>query len=247
MQTFFDFKFAWEILPALLEASLKTIGITLVAFCIALVLGLVLAVLRRSHARFFSWPATMVIEFIRSTPLLIQLYFLYYVMPEFGLTLTALTAGTIGIALHYSCYVAEVYRAGLDGLPRGQWEASKALSIAPLQAYRRIIMPQAIRPIIPALGNYLVAMFKDTPILSAITVVELMLQAKNIGSQSFRYLEPITMAGLFFLLISITVALLVRRLEGALQMPTYKPEKNKPKENGPTENQSQQNLVKENT
>jgi len=240
MQTFFDFHFAWQILPALLQASLKTIGITLVAFGIALVVGLLLAVLRRSHARFLSWPATTLIEFIRSTPLLIQLYFLYYVMPEFGLTLSALAAGTIGIALHYSCYVAEVYRAGLDGLPRGQWEASKALSIAPWQAYRRIILPQAIRPVIPMLGNYLVAMFKDTPILSAITVVELMLQAKNIGSQSFRYLEPITMAGLFFLLISITVALLVRRLEGALKMPTYKP-----KENQFIDNQPPQNLAKE--
>ncbi|MEO8599775.1 MAG: ABC transporter permease subunit, partial [bacterium] len=128
-------------------------------------------------------------------------------------------AGTIGIALHYSCYVAEVYRAGLNAVPRGQWEAAKALSLSPRHAYSDIVLPQAIRPIVPALGNYLIAMFKDTPVLSAITVVELMLQAKNIGSQSFRYVEPITMAGLFFLIISIVVALLVRKLETHLRMP----------------------------
>ncbi|NMM37540.1 MAG: ectoine/hydroxyectoine ABC transporter permease subunit EhuD [Glaciimonas sp.] len=218
-RTLFDWQFAAQILPDLLRASLYTIGITFVAFAIALVFGLLLAVMRRAQLRWLSWPAAAVIEFIRSTPLLIQLYFLFYVMPEYGLTLSALAAGTIGIALHYSCYVAEVYRAGLNGVPRGQWEAAKALSLSPLNAYRSIVLPQAIRPIVPALGNYLIAMFKDTPVLSAITVVELMLQAKNIGSQSFRYIEPITMAGLFFLVISIVVALLVRKLEAYLRMP----------------------------
>lgn len=220
MAAIFDFQFAWSILPALLFASINTIVITLIGFSIALVLGLFLAVMRRSHTRLLAWPATLLIEFIRSTPLLIQLYFLFYVLPEFGVTLSAMQAGIIGIALHYSCYVAEVYRAGLDGVPRGQWEACKALSMPPLRTYRRVILPQAIRPIIPPLANYLVAMFKDTPVLSAITVVEVMLQAKNIGSQNFRYIEPITLAGLFFLIISLIIAFLVRRLESRLQLPT---------------------------
>lgn len=215
----FDWQFAWHILPQLLHASLYTIGITFIAFAIALGFGLLLAVLRRSRLRWLSWPAASVIEFIRSTPLLIQLYFLFYVMPDYGLTLSALATGTLGLALHYSCYVAEVYRAGLNGVPRGQWEAAKALSLGPWPAYRDIILPQAVRPIIPALGNYLVAMFKDTPVLSAITVVELMLQAKNIGSETFRYVEPITLAGAFFLIISIGVALLVRKLEAYLRLP----------------------------
>ena len=217
--TLFDWQFAWQILPELLHASMTTIGITLVAFVLALVLGLILAMMRRSQSRLLSWPATGVIEFIRSTPLLIQLYFLFYVLPEYGVIMSALTAGMVGLALHYACYVAEVYRAGLDSVPRGQWEAAKAMSLSPWNVYRSIVLPQAIRPVIPALGNYLIAMFKDTPVLSAITVVELMLQAKNIGSQSFRYIEPITLTGLFFLLISLIVALLVRRLEAHLRMP----------------------------
>jgi polar amino acid transport system permease protein len=217
--TLFDWQFALQILPDLLRAAVYTVGITIVGFALALVGGLLLALLRRSRSRLLSWPATAVIEFVRSTPLLIQLYFLYYVMPEFGLTLSALAAGTLGIALHYSCYVAEVYRAGLNAVPRGQWEAASALSMSPWNVYSNIVLPQAIRPIVPALGNYLVAMFKDTPVLSAITVVELMLQAKNIGSQSFRYVEPITLAGLFFLIISIFVSLLVRKLEARLRLP----------------------------
>jgi polar amino acid transport system permease protein len=183
------------------------------------VFGLVLAILRRSRLRILSWPAALLVEFIRSTPLLIQLYFLFYVLPDYGLTLSPLATGILGIGLHYSCYIAEVYRAGLNAVPRSQWEAAKALSLSPWYAYRDIILPQAIRPIIPALGNYLVAMFKDTPVLSAITVVEVMLEAKNIGSQTFRYIEPITMAGLFFLLVSVTVALLVRRMEARWRMP----------------------------
>lgn len=217
--TLFDWQFALQIMPQLLHAAMYTIGITCVAFLLALVGGLLLALLRRSHSRMLSWPATAVIEFIRSTPLLIQLYFLFYVMPEFGLTLSALEAGTVGIALHYSCYVAEVYRAGLNAVPSGQWEAASALSLSRWDIYRNVVLPQAIRPIIPTLGNYLVAMFKDTPVLSAITVVELMLQAKNIGSQTFRYVEPITLAGLFFLIISIVVSLLVRQLEARLRLP----------------------------
>ncbi len=216
--TLFDWSYATQILPDLLRASLNTVGITLIGFLIAIVLGLFLAIGRRSRKVWLSWPATAVIEFIRSTPLLIQVYFLYYVLPNYGLSLTAMQVGILGIGLHYACYIAEVYRSGLDAVPRAQWEAVTALNIAPYNAYRNIILPQALRPIIPPLGNYLVAMLKDTPVLSAITVVEIMQQAKNIGSEHFRYLEPITMVGLFFLALSLALAYLVRRLETRMEL-----------------------------
>jgi polar amino acid transport system permease protein len=219
MNHFFDLQYAAHILPDLARASIYTILITLVGFAIALVLGLVLAILRRSPINAVSRTVGFVVEFIRSTPLLIQVYVLFYVLPAYGITMSALTAGTIGIALHYACYTSEVYRAGLNGVARGQWEAACALSLSPWRTYRGVILPQAVRPIIPALGNYLVAMFKDTPVLSAITVVELMQQAKNVGSETFRYLEPITLAGLFFLVISVTFAQLVRQLEFRLRLP----------------------------
>ncbi|SCW68527.1 ectoine/hydroxyectoine ABC transporter permease subunit EhuD [Pseudomonas sp. NFACC05-1] len=216
--TLFDWSYAAQILPDLLRASLNTVGITLVGFLIAIVLGLFLAIGRRSRTFWLSWPATAVIEFIRSTPLLIQVYFLYYVLPNYGLSLTAMQVGILGIGLHYACYIAEVYRSGLDAVPRAQWEAVTALNIAPYDAYRNIILPQALRPIVPPLGNYLVAMLKDTPVLSAITVVEIMQQAKNIGSENFRYLEPVTMVGLFFLALSLALAYLVRRLETRMEL-----------------------------
>ncbi|MBC3363201.1 ectoine/hydroxyectoine ABC transporter permease subunit EhuD [Pseudomonas sp. SWRI154] len=216
--TLFDWSYAAQILPDLLRASLNTVGITLIGFVIAIVLGLFLAIGRRSRKFWLSWPATAVIEFIRSTPLLIQVYFLYYVLPNYGLSLTAMQVGIVGIGLHYACYIAEVYRSGLDAVPRAQWEAVTALNIAPYDAYRNIILPQALRPIVPPLGNYLVAMLKDTPVLSAITVVEIMQQAKNIGSEHFRYLEPITLVGLFFLALSLALAWLVRRLETRMEL-----------------------------
>ncbi|WP_336316230.1 ectoine/hydroxyectoine ABC transporter permease subunit EhuD [Stutzerimonas stutzeri] len=215
---FFDWEFAREILPRLLDASLTTIGIALAGFAIAVVLGLFLAFGRRSRHRWLSWPVTGLIEFIRSTPLLIQVYFLFYVFPNYGLNLSAMQAGIIGIALHYACYTAEVYRAGLDAVPRSQWEAVTALNMKPWTAYRDVILPQALRPVLPALGNYLISILKDTPVLSAITVVEIMQRAKNIGSESFRYLEPITMVGVFFLILSLGLAWCVRRLENRMEL-----------------------------
>lgn len=219
MSHFFDVRYAEHILPALARASLYTIGITLVGFSIALVLGLVLALLRRSPVAAVARATGFVVEFVRSTPLLIQVYVIFYVGPLYGFNISALMAGTIGIAVHYACYVSEVYRAGLNCVARGQWEAASALSLSRWRTYCGVILPQAIRQVIPALGNYLVAMFKDTPVLSAITVVELMQQAKHIGSETFRYLEPITMTGAFFLVISLTFAALVRRLEIRMRLP----------------------------
>lgn len=215
---FFDWSFAWQILPRLLDASLATLGIALGGFAIAVVLGLFLSLGRRSRQRWLAWPVTGLIEFIRSTPLLIQVYFLFYVLPNYGLHLSALQAGILGIALHYACYTAEVYRAGLDAVPRAQWEAVTALNLSPWTAYRDVILPQALRPVLPALGNYLISILKDTPVLSAITVVEIMQRAKNIGSESFRYLEPITLVGVFFLILSLGLAWFVRRLEKRMEL-----------------------------
>ena len=219
MNALFDLHYAARIAPVLARASVYTIGITLVGFAVALVLGLVLTLLRRSPIAPLARATGFVVEFIRSTPLLIQVYVIFYVGPLYGLNISALTAGTIGIAVHYACYVSEVYRAGLNCVARGQWEAACALSLSRRRTYIGVILPQAIRQVIPALGNYLVAMFKDTPVLSAITVVELMQQAKDIGSETFRYLEPITMTGAFFLVISLTFAAGARHLERRLRLP----------------------------
>ena len=159
-----DWAFAVKILPALLRAFLVTIEATALGMACALVLGLVWAIVRRSHYRSLSLPAYWTIELIRSTPLLVQIYFLYFVLPEAGIRFSAMTTGVLALGLHYSAYTAEVYRAGIDAVPRGQWEAALALNMRPWRMWRAVILPQAIPPVIPALGNYLVAMFKDTPL-----------------------------------------------------------------------------------
>jgi polar amino acid transport system permease protein len=210
---FWDWGFTWEILPLLAQASIITVEATILGFLIAAVLGLLFAVGRLFGPKWLSVPLTVVIEVIRSTPLLIQIFFIFFVFPEFGLTLDAMTAGVLALGIHYATYCSEVYRAGLINIPRGQWEASTALNLPTFKAFRDVIIPQAIPPVVPALGNYLVALFKDTPLLSAIAVLELMQTAKIIGSEDFRYTEPITLVGIIFLLFSLIAAGLIKLVE----------------------------------
>jgi polar amino acid transport system permease protein len=209
----FDWEFALDILPLLARAAVITIEATLVGFALAATLGLVFALLRRSKNPWVSMLTGGFVEFIRSTPVLIQIFFMFYVFPQFGIVIPAFAAGVLALGIHYASYCSEVYRAGLEGLPRGQWEAATALNLSPWRTYKDVIIPQAIPPVVPALGNYLIGMFKETPLLSAIAVVELMQTAKIIGSETFRYLEPITMVGLFFLLMSLIASAGVRRVE----------------------------------
>lgn len=217
MTPIFDWSFAWEILPTLGSALLITVQATVMGMAVAVTLGLVLAMLRRSRLRIVSLPTAFVIEFIRSTPLLVQMYFLFYVLPLTGAQMSPLVTGVIALGLHYATYCAEVYRAGIEAVPRGQWEAATALNMSRWRTAVGVVLPQAIPPVVPALGNYLVAMFKDTPLLSAITVVELLQQSKMIGSATFRYTEPLTIVGLLFLALSLVAAWGVRGLEARLQ------------------------------
>ena len=220
--TIWDWDYAWEVLPILGEASVVTLQATVMGFALALVLGLVFAIGRMAGPAWLRLAVAGVVEFVRSTPLLIQIFFLYYVMPDFGLTLDAMPAGVLALGLHYGAYCSEVYRAGLENVPRGQWEASLALNLSPWTTFKDIILPQAIPPVVPALGNYLVALFKETPLLSVIAVLELMQTAKILGSESFQYTEPITLVGLFFLVFSLVSAALIRQVERWLNPPAGK-------------------------
>jgi polar amino acid transport system permease protein len=208
-----DWDNAFRVLPILAEASLITLMATILGFIVAMVLGLILAVARVYGPAWLSLPVTAVVEFIRSTPLLIQIFFVFFVLPEFGIVLSPLMAGIIALGVHYATYCSEVYRAGLENVPRGQWEAATALNLSGFHTFRDVIIPQAIPPIVPALGNYLIALFKDTPLLSAIAVLELMQTAKILGSENFRYIEPITLVGLFFLVFSLAASALNHAVE----------------------------------
>ena len=185
-----------------------TIQVTVVGYRIALVLGLLIAMARRVPV--FGAVLHAVMEFIRTTPLIIQLVFVFLLAPS---TVSGLTVGIIVIGVHYSAYTAEVYRSGIEGVAKGQWEAARALSLPGRRTWGAIVLPQAIRKVIPALGNYLIAMFKDTPLLLAIGVTELLTEAQRVGSASFRIVEAYTAVGLLFLLVSVPSAILIRRLE----------------------------------
>lgn len=212
----FDIEYAGSILPLLLKASVITIQATVASFLIALVGGLVLAIVLRARLPVIGWVIWAVVQFIRSTPLLMQVYFLFFVLPSFGITLPPFTTGVIGLGLHYSCYIAEVYRAGLESVPKGQWEAATALNYPRSRAMVQIILPQAVPPMVPVLANYMIAMFKDTPILASITVIELMQTANIVASEKFLYVEPMTLVGLIFLAMSLIASAGVRTLEARL-------------------------------
>lgn len=212
----FDWRwdFTWRILPRLLEATVNTLIAAGLGYAIAVVLGLVLALLQRTPSRSLTWVVRELIEFIRSTPLVLQIFFVFYVGPQFGIRLSPWTSGMIAIGLHYSAYLSEVYRAGIEAVPKGQWEACRALNMSTRDTYLRIVIPQALPPSVAGMGNYLVGIFKDTPLLSVIGVAELMHTANAIGSESYRFLEPYTLVGIIFLLLSLPTAGLIRLFEG---------------------------------
>lgn len=208
-----DWGFVAEIMPTLLQGLKLTLIVTLLSAAVAAVLGLGLAIARRSANRYVARPVAFVVEFIRGTPLLVQLYFIFYVLPGAGILLPPLVAGVIGMGLHYATYTAEVYRAGIENVPKGQWEAARATNLTMRQTWVHVVVPQAVPPMIPALANYLIAMFKETPLLSAITVLELMNQAKSVANSSYRYIEPMTLVGAFFLAMSLASVVILRWLE----------------------------------
>jgi polar amino acid transport system permease protein len=195
-----------------------TIQATVIGAIIAVVLGLVFAIMRRSTARPVSLTATAIVEFVRSTPLLVQLFFLFFVIvptlfPGMEVETQAKVAGFTGLGLHYATYMSEVYRAGIDGVPKGQWEATTALSLPRTRTWTDVILPQAIPRVLPALGNYIIAMFKEVPLLSTITVAELLFNANVYASSTFHYTEAYTLVGVFFLVVSIITAIPIRLLE----------------------------------
>lgn len=214
-----NWDYVFDILPQLLGALKMTVWITICAFVLALIVGLFLALMARSRFKPLSLVTKGIIEFIRNTPLLVQVFFLYYSLPLLtDISIPAFYTGVIALGLHYSTYLSEVYRSGIEAVPQGQWEAAKALNYTKTQTWKTIILPQAIPPIIPVLGNYLIVMFKETPILCAITLVELMLTAKNIVSLSFRAFEPYTLVGVLFFIISYIASLLVQQLEKRMNL-----------------------------
>jgi polar amino acid transport system permease protein len=204
---------AAEVFPQLLETFVQvTLVATVLGSLIAAVLGLVVAMVRRLAPVWIARPVHAVMEFIRMTPLVIQLLFAYYALGN----LSNLTIGIAVLGIHYAAYMAEVYRSGIDAVPKGQWEAAAALSMSRTRTWGKIVIPQALRTTVPALGTWVISMFKDTPFLTVIFVVEMVTRAEEYGAKTFTYTEALTLAGLIFLAASYPTSVLLRRLETRL-------------------------------
>jgi len=204
-----DWERAWEVLPDLLAGLWVTIQITVLGMIIASILGLFIALAMRTPSRWLTTPLKFVVDFIRMTPVLVQLVFVY-------LLLTAVPGYVVGfvvLGVHYATYMSEVYRAGIEAVPKGQWEAATALNMSKGRTWRAVILPQAIRNTLPGLGNYAISMFKETPFLFAISVTEMYKAGQDYGANTFSYVEALTMVGLLFLAVSYPTSLLVRRME----------------------------------
>lgn len=205
-----ELAFALSIIPILLSGLVVTLEAAVLGFLVACVLGLVFAALRGVPSKLVSWPAAVLVEFFRDTPLIVQLFFLYYALPEYGILLPAFLTGALALGIQYSAYLSEVYRGGIDAVDRGQREAAKSLDLPPGRTFTHIILPQAIPRVIPALGNYLVGITKDVPVLSVVTIVEMLSAARIIGDQTFDYLVPLSMVGGIYLILTIAASALVR-------------------------------------
>ncbi len=214
-----DVAFGWDyffhLIPQMLRGLYTTARATVLGFLIAATLGLVMALLRRSQNRFVSLPSAFVIEFIRSTPILVQMFFAQVLVRATDwLTLNPIVILFIVLGIHYATYASEAYRAGINSVPKGQWEAAVALNLDPVTKWTRIIVPQAIPNVLPTLGNYLVAAFKDAPIGDAVlSTAGVLFFANTIRADDFRPVEPYLLIGVGFLLVSLPAAWLVRRLE----------------------------------
>src|SRR5699024_1361316 len=193
-----------------------TIGLTFACYIFALIFGFVWTFSRRIPFKPLNFIITWIMEFIRSTPPLVQLFFLFYAfpyVPVIGTTLSPFTSAVLGLGIHFSNYIGEVYRSGIEGVDKGQWEASTALNLSTWQKWTKIVLPQAIPPTIPMLGNYLIILFKEVPLAATIGVLGILQLGRDYGAITWNYVEPLTIVAGLFLILSYPSAILISQLE----------------------------------
>ena len=202
-----------EFLPILMSGVALTIIVTIGSLLLSTVLGLVWALMRVSGIGILTGFSGALINVIRGIPIIVLLFYLYFVMPEFGVTLTALQAAILGLGIAYSAYQAENFRAGIEAIDKGQIEAAQAIGMSWWQTMRRVVLPQAVKIVLPPYGNVMIMMLKDSSQASTITVAELALQGKLIASSTFKNTSVFTLVALMYLTMSIPLILLVRHFE----------------------------------
>ncbi|NVK73810.1 amino acid ABC transporter permease [Marinomonas sp. CT5] len=202
-----------EYLPILTNGLWLTVSVTLLSLVLATFLGLLWALLRTSGISILATPTKVFVEFIRGIPILVVLFYLYFVMPEIGIDLSAFQAGVIGLAITYSCYIGETFRAGINGVDKGQIEAGKSLGMKRPLLMRRVVLPQAFKIVVPPYANNLVMLLKDSSQVSVISVAELTMQGKMLSSTTFDNLTVFTLVALLYLCLTIPLNLVMGRVE----------------------------------
>jgi polar amino acid transport system permease protein len=208
---------AREFLPILLQGVWLTIVVTSGSLILSTLLGMVWALMRVSPVRALQQLAKGIVNAIRGIPILVQLFYIYFVMPEFGVTLSALQASIIGLGIAYSAYQAENFRAGIEAIDKGQVEASESLGMGWALMMRRVVVPQAVKIILPPYGNIMIMMLKDSSQASTITVAELTLKGQLIAASTFKYTSVLTMVAVLYLVMSVPLILFVGWLERRME------------------------------
>lgn len=211
----FNFDFAIAILPEILKGLGNTLLVAVLSSMGAMTLGFVWEILRRS-GRILGYVMQFVIDFIRSTPVLVQLYFLFFVLPYYGVVLPAMFVGVVGLSIYFSGYLSEVFKAGIDAITKGQGEAARSLGLGRSDIIIYVIAPQMLRNIAAPMGAYAVSILKATPYLAVLAVPEMLGSAFDVASETYRYAEPMAVAGVLFLILALIAVALVNQLERRL-------------------------------
>jgi polar amino acid transport system permease protein len=200
--------------PDLWSGLKLTVFLTIASMAVALVIGLMLAMAQlKGSNRFLHGVAVFFVELIRGTPLLLQLFYIFYVLPFFGVRFSPITAAILGLAINYGAYLSEVFRAGIEAVDHGQWEGARALGMPARVFMPLVILPQAIRIVIPPVGNYFISLFKDTALVSTISLGDLMFQGQLLAAENFKYLQIYTFIFFIYLGISYPASRFVAALE----------------------------------
>jgi polar amino acid transport system permease protein len=199
--------------PYIIGGTGTTILVCVVSMLLALMLALIGSIARLSRNPIASGAAGLYVSLVRGTPLLVQIYFVYLALPQVGIRLDALVAGILALGFNYGAYMTEIFRAGIQAVPRAQREAAESLGMPERLVMRRVVLPQAIRIVIPAIGNDFVAMIKDSALVSTISVTELLWRAEAVGTRNFRTLQAILIAAAVYWLLTIIFSFFQERLE----------------------------------
>lgn len=207
---------ALDFLPILLSGAVVTVQVTIASFLLSSLIGLAFALMMVSKVRAVALFGITVVNIIRGLPIIVQLFYIYFVLPEFGVQLTALQAGIIGLGIAYSAYQAENFRAGIQAIQQGQIEAAESIGMRGPMIMRRVVLPQAFRIALPPYGNTLVMMLKDSSLVSTITVAEMTRAGQLIASSTFENMTVYTLVALLYLALSLPLSYALRRLEARI-------------------------------